>query len=335
MTELYVQSSRGDTLDTVHRVHVAVCRADGSLVATSGDPRRLVIMRSAAKPFQALPLAEDGAVERFGMTGEELALACASHNSEVRQVEIVRGFLERLGLAEQELACGPHPALARDFTVRRPGSAGDERPQLADRSRLASNCSGKHTGMLALALHHGWETQGYHLSGHPVQQRVKRALASYAGLPEAEIGEGVDGCGVVAFSLPLASMARAFARLVADGGAAARAVVSAMTAHPELVAGKWRLETELMQAYPSRLVLKVGAEGVYGAALPEQGLGVALKVEDGSSRAAMPALVHVLDQLGLDPAPSSRLPRFATLEILNTRAEPVGAMVAAGALTLV
>ena len=335
MTELYTQSSRGDTLDTVHRVHVAVCRADGSLVATSGDPRRVVIMRSAAKPFQALPLAEDGAVERFAVTAEELALACASHNSELRQVEIVRGFLERLGLTEEDLACGPHPALARDFTVPQPGNAGGERPELADRSRLASNCSGKHTGMLALALHHGWETQGYHVSSHPVLQRVKRALASYAGLPEAEIGEGVDGCGVVAFSLPLANMARAFARLGSDEGAAAQTVVGAMTAHPDLVAGHWRLDTELMQAYPSRLVVKVGAEGMYGAAVLEQGLGVALKVEDGSSRAAMPALVRVLDQLGLNPAPSSRLPRFATLEILNTRAEPVGAMHAVGALTLV
>jgi L-asparaginase II len=334
MTELYVQSNRGDALDTVHRVHVAVCRADGSLVATSGDPGRVVIMRSAAKPFQALPLAEDGVVEHFDITPEELALACASHNSEVRQVEIVRGFLGRIGLSEQDLACGPHPALARDFTVRPPESPSSERPELAERSRLASNCSGKHTGMLALALHHGWETQGYRLSGHPVQQRVKRALASYADLPETEIGEGVDGCGVVAFSLPLASMARALARLATDGGAAAQTVARAMTTHPDLVAGRWRLDTELMQAY-ARLIVKVGAEGVHVAAVPEQGIGVALKVEDGSSRAAMPALVHVLDQLGLDPAPSSRLARFATLEILNTRAEPVGAMHAAGALTLV
>jgi L-asparaginase II len=330
MTELTVESVRGDTLDTIHRVVAAVCRADGSLIARSGDPEQVVIMRSAAKPFQALPLAADGVMERYAVSPAELALACASHNSEVRQVELVTGLLRRIGCRADDLACGAHRALARDFTV--PPPEGGDRPALAEPSRLASNCSGKHTGMLALARHHGWPTDGYHRSGHPVQQRVKRALATYADLPEQEIGEGVDGCGVVAFSLPLSRMAQAFARLGADEGAPARTVVAAMTGHPELVAGQWRLDTELMQAYAGRLLVKVGAEGVYGAALIDRGIGVALKVVDGHGRAAMAALMAVLGQAGLDPLPPAGLRRFAEPMLLNTRGEHVGLMRPAGAL---
>jgi L-asparaginase II len=331
MTELTIQNTRGPALDTVHRVHAAVCSADGALVAYSGDAEHVGIMRSAAKPFQALPLAEDGVLERFAITGEELALACASHNSEVRQVEVARGLLERIGLSEDDLACGPHPALAREFGVRPDRSA--KRVELAEPSRLASNCSGKHSGMLALALHHGWETEGYHLRGHPVQQRALGVLARYAAMAESDIGQGVDGCGVVTFSLPLAAIARAFAALGADESPAARTVVGAMMEHPEFVAGQWRLDTELMQAYPGSLLVKVGAEGMYCAALPGRGLGLALKVEDGSSRAAMPALLRVLDALELEPAPSSVLGRFAELDVLNTRFEPVGAMRAEGGVS--
>jgi L-asparaginase II len=330
MTELSVESVRGETRDTTHRVVAAVCRADGSLIARSGDPEHVVIMRSAAKPFQAHPLAADGVIERYAVSPAELALACASHNSERRQVEIVGGWLRRIGCQESDLACGPHPALARDFTVPPPGGGNPE--ELAGPSPLASNCSGKHTGMLALARHHGWDTDGYQVSGHPVQQRVKRSLAAYAELPEHEIAEGVDGCGVVTFSLPLSRMARAFARFVDDDSRAAQAVVQAMTRHPEFVAGQWRLDTELMQAYPGRLLVKVGAEGVYGAALIDRGIGIALKVVDGHSRAAMAALMAVLDQLGLDPTPPASLRRFAELDVLNTRQERVGVMRPTGAL---
>ena len=328
MTELTIHNTRGPALDTVHRVHAAVCAADGKLVASSGDAQHVSIMRSAAKPFQALPLAEDGVVERYAITGEELALACASHNSEVRQVELVRGLLTRIGLSEEDLACGPHPPLARDFGVRPDRSA--KRAELAEPSRLASNCSGKHTGMLALALHNGWETAGYHVSGHPVQERALGVLARYAGMHESDIGLGVDGCGVVTFSLPLAGIARAFAAFGADRTPAARTIAGAMMQHPEFVAGQWRLDTELMQAYPGELLVKVGAEGMYCAALPGHGLGIALKVEDGSSRAAMPALLRVLDALRLEPVPSASLRRFSELAVLNTRFEQVGVMRAEG-----
>ncbi len=335
MGDLVIHTYRGGILDSVHRVSAAVCRPDGTLVASSGDSERVALLRSAAKPFQAIPLVADGVVERFAVSGEELALACASHNSERRQVDIVAAFLERIECREDDLACGPHRALIGDFSI----PLGDTRPadevEIAAPSRLASNCSGKHTGMLALARHRGWDTAGYHLSGHPVQTRVKEVLAHYAGLPPHAIAEGVDGCGVVAFALPLTHMARAFGGIAADPGDAPRAIVRAMTERPDMVAGHRRLCTEVMQAFPGRVLVKVGAEGVYGGAVIDQQLGIALKVEDGSSPAAMPALMAVLEQLGLERPATSALGRFAELPVLNTRWERVGEMRADGELSFV
>jgi L-asparaginase II len=335
MTDLRVRTYRAGILDSEHRVSAAVCHPDGTLVAVSGNPERVVITRSAAKPFQALPLVADGAAERFAVSDAELALACAWHNSEQRQVAVVAAFLARIGCSEDDLACGPHRALVADFSV----PLGDTRPaeevEIAPPSNLASNCSGKHTGMLALAKHRGWETAGYHVAGHPVQHRAKEVLAHYAGLAPSALGEGVDGCGVVAYALPLGNMARAFAAIAADEGEAPRRIVGAMVGHPENVAGHRRLCTEVMQAYPGKVLAKVGAEGVYGAALIDRQLGIACKVEDGGNAAAMPALVAILEQLGLERPAGSPLQRFAELAVVNTRSEPVGVTRAEGELAFV
>jgi L-asparaginase II len=330
MSQLEVVTTRSGLLESVHLVSAAVVRADGRLHATSGDPELVTFTRSTAKPFQALPLVQDGGAERFDVTGEELALACASHSSEKAQVEIVRAFLNRLGLTENDLACGPHKALGSTFAVP---PLDPDRLELP--SPLSSNCSGKHTGMLAQALSSGWETKGYQTSDHPVQQRIKQEMSRWTGMSDAAIGEGVDGCTAVSFALPLSRLALALVRLVRSGGEAERAVVSAMMDHPHLVAGENRLGTELMRAYPGEIVVKVGAEGVYIAALATRGLGIALKVEDGHSKAAMAALVHLLDELELDPKPSTVVPQFAAFPVLNTRDELVGDMCGTGQLTFV
>jgi L-asparaginase II len=330
MTEFVIHSYRSGVVESRHRVSVAVSDAEGHLVARAGEPHLVTFMRSAAKPFQALPLVQDGAVDRFAITDQELALACASHNSERHQVEMVRAWLERMGCSERDLACGPHAALAKDYGLLEVEN-GDR--DLAPPSRLASNCSGKHAGMLALARQHGWDTPGYHRPEHPVQRRVKGELSRWCRVDESAIGEGTDGCGVLTFALPLAAMARGVAALVSSADSAPRAIVDAMTSHPDLVAGRGRLCTALMRAYPDRLVAKVGAAGVYVGGLREQGLGVALKVEDGNGKAAMVALVAALDQLGVDPPVSTRLPQAAELPIHNTRGEAVGVMCADGGLT--
>jgi L-asparaginase II len=302
----------------------------GRLVARSGDSQFPTFLRSAAKPFQAMPAVLDGAVERFDVTQEELAVACASHNSERRQVAIVRGLLERIDCAESDLACGPHRSLAVDLGVRPDGEMVPA--DLEPPSRLASNCSGKHTLMLALARAHGWRTAGYNAPSHPVQARCREEMARWAAVPAERMAEGTDGCGVVSFCLPLDAMAGAFARLGASDEPAAVIVRGAMLAHPDLVAGRQRLCTAVMQAYPGEIVAKVGADGVYGAALRKLGLGLALKVEDGDNRAAMVALIAILAHLGFSPDPRERLERFAAFPVLNTRGEQVGTFRARGAL---
>ncbi len=329
MSQFSIASTRSRTVESVHRVSAAVVTVEGRLQATAGDPGFVTVARSTAKPFQALPLIEDGAADRFAITPQELALACASHNSELHQVEIVGGLLARIGCTEDDLACGPHKPLGASYSV-----PPLDRASMASPSPLASNCSGKHTGMLALAKHHGWETAGYQVSGHPVQQRIKREIARWTGIEESAIVEGEDGCTAVTFALPLFNMALAIGRLASSEDRAARAVVSAMLGNPMLVAGTGRLESELMAAYSGEVLAKVGAEGVYLAALPARRLGIALKVEDGDPMCAMVALVALLDQLGLDPPPSTVLRRFAEIPVLNTRGKPVGSLRPRGGLEI-
>jgi L-asparaginase II len=316
-------------VESVHRVSVAVTDTSGALVAQAGDPRFRTFLRSAAKPFQAIPLVTGGAMERFGITQDDLALACASHNSEPEQVERVRQLLDRIGCVESDLACGPHRPLWRDLALASEVQGMAEVP----RTRLSSNCSGKHTGMLAVARHARWSTTGYHLADHPVQQACQREVLRWSGADPRELGTAVDGCGVVCFSLPLDQMARAFASLGTASDPVARTITTAMMARPDLVAGRGRLCTAVMRAYPGQVLAKIGAEGVYGAALPARGLGIGIKVEDGHSWAACLALIAVLEELGLEPSPRQKLASWAETPNRNTRGEVVGVMRVAGSLT--
>lgn len=324
---------RGGVEETIHHVDAVVVDERGRTVASVGDPAKITPLRSAAKPFQALPLVEDGAAARYGVTSSELALACASHNSETHQVEIVRGFLTRLGFDERDLACGPHAALARELTFPSEDDAGEI--EVVSPSPIANNCSGKHTAMLAVAKYHGWESAGYHLVEHPVQQRCRRAVAKRCDVSERSIGEVVDGCGVVCWVLPLNAMARGYVGLAAGASEAERQIVDAMVSHPDLVAGRRRLCTALMSAASGQVLVKVGAAGVYGAALLQRGIGLALKVTDGNDWAAGVALLAILDQLELLPGIRDRLPSYAEPVLRNTRRETVGRYEAFGNISYV
>jgi L-asparaginase II len=311
---MLVENRRGSVVESHHIVHAAVVNGAGELVAQAGDPDFVTFWRSAAKPFQALPLVEDGVAEHFGLGREDLALACASHSSEPGQVALVRDFLQKIGCAERDLLCGPHrplsEAVAKDYETRG-----------VRLTAVYSNCSGKHAGMLALAKHHGWPTEFYTRVEHPVQQRCLAAVSRWTEVPAREIGVAVDGCGVACFALKLRSMARAYARLEGP-------ILEAMTMHPELIAGEGRPCTEMMRAHPGRVIAKVGAEGVYSALLTREGLGVALKVEDGHSLASALALAAVLAELGLRPQPAWLMAR----PIANSRGETVGEMRVNGGL---
>jgi len=312
--------TRGDRVESAHTVHVAV--TDGKrIVARAGDAELVTFLRSAAKPLQGLPLVEDGVVRSLGMTGSELALCCASHNAESRHLRAAAALLRKAGLEEGDLACGPHPPM-RSAEAQRLAAAG-ERPR-----SLHNNCSGKHAGMLALAVHHGWRTDGYHRRGHPVQKRMRAEIARWTGVAAEALELAVDGCGVVTFAVPLVAMADAFARFgtaARDQGSGPGEVLSAMRAHPFMVAGTGRLCTALISETGGRIVAKTGAEGVYCATAPEAGLGIAIKVEDGARRAADVALIEVLAALDLlDERELKALGAWRRPIVRNTRDEQVG-----------
>jgi L-asparaginase II len=286
---------RGERVESWHRVSYAVVDRSGQVRHAAGVSERPIFPRSAVKPLQALAMVESGAARRFGVSQAELALACASHAGEQRHVALVRAWLARLGLDQSALACGAHPPLHAP-TAERLHAAG-QAPE-----PVHNNCSGKHAGMLTLARHLGAPPAGYHQPDHPVQRQVAATLAEMAAL-DALPEPATDGCGVPTFPLSLVQLAGALARLAAPQAlgparrAACEQVRAAMSSHPELVGGTGRPCSAIMTALPG-LVVKTGAVGVYAAALPEAGLGLALKVEDGAGRAAPVALLALLEALG-------------------------------------
>lgn len=317
---LTVTADRGPLLESTHRVHAVVVDAAGSIAASWGDPGRPTVLRSAAKPFQALPLVADGAADHFGFSDEEIALCCGSHNSEEAHLAVARSMLAKAGVAESLLVCGAHPPLRRrrERELARAGTP---------LTSIMSNCSGKHAGMLALAAFHGWPLRGYERAEHPVQQRMRRELGRWVRCDARAMPWAVDGCGVPTFAVPLLGLAGAMARLMVaagEGGAPGR-VVGAMVSHPFMVAGTGRLCTNLMEVEGGRLIAKTGAEGVYVAADRERGFGVALKVEDGAWRASPPALLAVLSRAGiLSDGAARALAEHVEPPLTNTLGDVVG-----------
>ena len=286
---ILVEVRRNGAVEAVHRVHAVAVR-DGEVVAAAGDPALTCFMRSSSKPLQALPLVR----ARDDLPDDELAIACASHHDTPEQVAAARALLARAEVTEADLELGPQEG--------RP-------PEL-----IHNNCSGNHAGMLALCRARGWPTQGYRLPEHPVQQACLQIHAEAAEVEPETLGTGTDGCGIVTFALTLERMAHAFARLASLPGGSR--VAAAMRARPDLVGGPDGADYLLMRAAPGWLA-KGGAEGLLCAAGPD-GIGLALKTQDGASRAHTPALTAFLGRLGVD------LPDLAVRSVLDTRGERVG-----------
>ncbi|HEX6144494.1 MAG TPA: asparaginase [Geminicoccaceae bacterium] len=316
---LEVEVRRGGCVESRHRVRFAVARSDGAIVRSGGDIRAPVFPRSAIKPLQAVPLVESGAADRFGLGEVELALACASHSGQPEHVSAVGSWLSKIGCSADDLQCGAHLPYDEE-SAHRLIQAG-ERP-----GALHNNCSGKHAGMLALARHLGAPLRGYVEPDHPVQRAVAEVLQSFCDQPQLP-APGIDGCGVPTWPVPLGGLAIAAARIASPAGLpdarrdAVRRLVAAMRSHPNLVAGERRPCTRIMRALPE-VVVKTGAEGVYFAALPARRLGLALKVEDGATRAAVAALMHLLRLVGVDLP--DRLQDLATPVLTNRAGAPVG-----------
>jgi L-asparaginase II len=288
---------RGGQVESVHRGHVAVVDDRGRLLASSGEPRTLIFPRSAFKPFQALPLVESGAFARSGLGADALALIAGSHSGTDLHAAVARTILAAANADESALRCGTHPPY--DEATAEALRARGEAP-----TPIRHNCSGKHAGMLLFARALGAPLATYVDPNHPVQRRIFDRFASLVGEAFLDPVPAIDGCSAPTPRMPLHTLAYAFALLAKGEDAAGKSLPAlaeirdAMRAHPELVAGEGRLDTLLMRALPGA-VTKAGAEGVHATGIPERGIGIAVKIEDGSRRALGPAVTSTLEGLGL------------------------------------
>ncbi|MFT4182669.1 MAG: asparaginase [Rhizobium sp.] len=280
-----VEVTRGNLVESRHRGSVAVVDGDGKLVLSLGDIERAVFPRSACKAMQALPLVESGAADAYGFGAKELALACSSHNGEDEHVALAASMLARSGRDVGALECGAHWSLDQATLIHQARSL--EQP-----TALHNNCSGKHAGFVCGCCHQGIDPEGYVGYDHPLQQQIRETMQSLTGTPLGHDNCGTDGCAIPSYAVPLRSLAHGFARMATGSGLeplrakASRRLLEACMAEPFYVAGTGRACTRLMQAAPGRVFAKTGAEGVFCAAVPELGIAIALKCDDGNSRAA-------------------------------------------------
>jgi L-asparaginase II len=322
---------RGAHVESRHRGAIAVVDAAGKVVFSLGDIARPTFPRSAVKVIQALPLVESGAADAYGLTDAELALACSSHGAEARHVETAAAMLAKAGRTEAALECGAHwPRRPEDIGAIH--TAGAAKP-----TALHNNCSGKHAGFVCLACHAGVDPAGYIQPDHFVQREVTAALADVTGSLLGGDVCAIDGCSIPTYAMPLSAIAYGFAKLANGVGLApvrakaARRLFAAVMAEPFMVAGTDRFCTTFMAALPGRVFVKTGAEGVFCGAIPELGLGIAIKCDDGASRAAEVAMAAVtarLLRLNGDPAVTA----FIEPGLVNWNGIKVGGLRPAAAL---
>ena len=324
MNPVLVNRWRGNAIESRHRGAVAVVEASGRTLLTLGDVQRPVFPRSAIKFLQAIPFVESGAVEHYGLDNRHIALACSSHNGEPLHVGLVDDWLTRVGCTHEDLECGAvlpmHTATQFDLLAEGRG------PQ-----RIHHNCSGKHLGMLSTCRHLGEQTQNYRLYNHSAQRRWLDVLESLSNTRVMQLPWGYDGCGVPTLAMPLQRIALAMARFgdsshfSGERRDAVERIIAALVEFPYLVAGKERLCTDLMGRLAARVLVKVGADGVYTAILPEQGLGLALKIDDGNdaaARVALGAVLGVLQATGRDDMQA--LAEYFAPSLTNSRGESIG-----------
>ena len=326
--------TRSGQVESVHRGAIAVAGSDGRLVAWQGDVELSFYLRSAAKPIQLLPLVESGAANRLGLESRELAVAAASHSGSPAQVAAVESLLKKVGLDARALGCGYQEPRNKEMLARVIAGEGAGRP--ADRSAVYNNCSGKHAGMLALAVSMGADPAGYLEPQHPAQAKILARTAELAGLAAGAAHFGVDGCSAPTLHLSLAQAAVAFGRLAGElksAGSPAVRIRTAMAAASEMLGEPESFNTVLMRTLGHRLIGKLGAEGVFCVAVAEPELGLALKLEDGASRALGPVVLEALVQLGVIAADElGPLGAHRLVALKNWRGTPIGEIRAVVAL---
>ena len=302
MPTVIAETIRGGIVESIHHGVVVAVDTRGEVAASAGNPDHVVFFRSSAKPFQAIPLIESGAADAYGFTPAELALACASHYGSPEHKRQVAAMLAKIGLSETDLRCGCPLPIDADEAARIVTGAVAPSP-------LQCDCSGKHAGMLATIVHERGSTDDYLDPNHPLQRRILGVMSEVLRTPREEIALGVDGCSLPTFGAPLRAFATAFAALAAptsvpvdcgrDHAAALDRLRAAMTAHPENVSGHGDLVTDLMDISGGRIVAKSGAEGLICLAVPERGLGIAVRILDGSFRVHPEVVLATLAQLDI------------------------------------
>ena len=328
MTAVIAETTRGGIVESVHHGVVVAVDAAGEVVAAAGDPETVVFFRSSAKPFQAIPVVESGAADAFGFTPAELALCCASHAGSPEHQRQVAAMLAKIGLSAADLQCGCPLTGDKEESARIVLG-------LVARTPLQCDCSGKHTGMLATIVHEGLSRHDYLDPGHPLQRRILGIMAEVMRVPAASIVLGTDGCSLPTFAAPVRAFATAYAALAAPGsvpvGAGREHAVAlhrlraAMAAHPENVSGHGDIVTDLMALSGGRVVAKTGAEGLLCLAVPERGLGIAIRVMDGSYRAHPDVAIAALEQLDiLDAATREAILARHSPELRNHNGRLVG-----------
>lgn len=331
-SEILAKVIRGETVESIHRGHLIVVDGEGHTILSLGNPQTITFFRSSAKPFQTIPFLVSGAVSAFGFSEKEIALACGSHSGEKIHIETVEQMLEKIGLSESDLRCGVHLPFneKRAEEMIRAG----EKP-----SQLHNNCSGKHTAMLGFAKHIGADLKTYELNANPVQRAILQCVSDFTDIPPNQIAIGIDGCAAPNFAIPIAAMAKSFARLVfppqnfsIETKNVCETVVSAMMNYAEMIGGTERLDTMIMETLRGQIISKVGADGVYVAGvLPsvkwKTGLGIAFKIEDGDDKRARPVVaVELLRRL--EVLDSQNLREISPMAITNRRGDSVGKIVA-------
>ena len=318
-----IELLRGGTLESVHFGAVAVADAQGKVLAHVGDPHRISFTRSTLKALQALPFMQAGGPKAMGFSRENVAMMCASHSGEPMHVAQVQGMLDKAGLTYKTLQCGCHVPIFAELGVAPAPAPGqyDERHH---------NCSGKHAGFLAHCVQQGWPVGNYLAPGHPLQQAIRRDVARAVGLAPEDLKMGIDGCSAPNYAMPLASLARGYARLARglsdqEFGESFVQLADAMTSHPELVSGSARSDLAFMRAGRGDWVTKAGAEGVQVVGSRSRGQAFALKISDGNQVALNATTVAVLDQLGwLDSRQREELRPWRAEPIANWRGTQVG-----------
>ncbi len=342
MNPVLVEALRGHIVESAHRGALAVVDPDGTCVLALGDIDRPVFPRSAVKVLQALPLVASGAADTLSLDDEALALACASHNGEPAHIATAARMLAAAGLDAGVLECGAHWPYREAF--QREMAARGETP-----SALHNNCSGKHAGFVCMGCHMAGLAggvdrrafvKGYVDAGHAVMREVTKALQSATGWDLSNTARGIDGCSIPTFAVPLRHLALAFARvatgqgLSSDRARAAQRLRRAVAHAPFMVGGTDRFDTRVMQRLGARVFCKVGAEGVYCAALPDRGLGVAIKIDDGNNARAAEVVMAALIEafVALDNAESVFMRALSELRLKNWNGIEVGALRASATL---